>query len=161
MAIFDKDIIRIEGGLTHDPQDRGGLTKYGISQREYPDLDILRLTPEQAIVLYRKDYWDKLQLSTLDNQQVANLIFLLAVNIGIFEAITITQDAVNHCSTYLNVKIDGNCGVHTIDALNHSNTQWLIDAIRIREVQYYLSIVNRNPKQEVFFRGWINRVFEN
>ena len=50
-AIFDhavKEILRHEGGYVDDPVDRGGETKYGISKRSYPDLDIANLTLEQA-----------------------------------------------------------------------------------------------------------------
>jgi hypothetical protein len=35
------------------------LTKYGISQRAYPDLDIRSLSPAQARELYHRDYWPK------------------------------------------------------------------------------------------------------
>jgi lysozyme family protein len=45
---------RADGGLT---TDQGGLTKWGISQKAYPDLDIKNLTRENAVALYRKDYW--------------------------------------------------------------------------------------------------------
>jgi len=49
MADFDpavaKTLIR-EGGarFTDNPDDRGGATKYGISQRAYPGVDIPSLT---------------------------------------------------------------------------------------------------------------------
>lgn len=38
-------------------RDSGGITKYGISQKAYPTLDIAHLTPEQAKALYQRDYW--------------------------------------------------------------------------------------------------------
>ena len=46
-------IIESEGGerITDDPRDPGGLTKYGISQRAYPRLDIERLTRDEVIAL--------------------------------------------------------------------------------------------------------------
>ena len=38
-------IIKAEGAeYTDDPVDRGGKTKYGISQKRYPNLDIKNLT---------------------------------------------------------------------------------------------------------------------
>ena len=46
------------GGQTHTVRgDPGGTTKWGISQRAYPDLDIASLTREQAAAIYRTDYW--------------------------------------------------------------------------------------------------------
>lgn len=47
----------VEGGLVRHPSDPGGVTKYGISQRAYPMLDIPSLTREQAAALAWRDYW--------------------------------------------------------------------------------------------------------
>src|SRR5690606_2973445 len=52
-------VLEHEGGYVHDPHDPGGETKFGISKRQYPDLDIANLTREQAIEIYRRDWWDK------------------------------------------------------------------------------------------------------
>ena len=37
-----------EGKISKNENDPGGITKYGISKRAYPHLDIENLTPEQA-----------------------------------------------------------------------------------------------------------------
>ena len=42
---------------TNDPHDPGGPTKYGISGRYHPGLDIESLTLEQAKEIYLKEYW--------------------------------------------------------------------------------------------------------
>ncbi len=49
--------LRSNGGLNNVASDRGGLTKYGISQRAYPNLDIKNLTLSKALSLYHRDYW--------------------------------------------------------------------------------------------------------
>ena len=49
--------LKWEGGLT---RDSGGLTKWGISQNAYPDLDIANLTPQEAMDIYKRDYWDRI-----------------------------------------------------------------------------------------------------
>jgi lysozyme family protein len=53
-------VVAAEGGekVTDDPRDPGGLTKWGICQRSYPDLDIRALTESDAREIYRRDYWD-------------------------------------------------------------------------------------------------------
>ena len=51
--------LELEGGYVNDPNDSGGQTKYGISKKAYPDLDIPNLTIAQAMEIYRKDYWDR------------------------------------------------------------------------------------------------------
>ena len=61
METFDRCIRAVlseEGGLSDHQQDPGGLTKYGISRRAYPDLDIRRLTMDDVIEIYRRDYWN-------------------------------------------------------------------------------------------------------
>ena len=52
-------ILSVEAGLVNDPSDPGGLTKFGISQRAYPDVNIRDLTLDGAKTLYRKDYWNR------------------------------------------------------------------------------------------------------
>lgn len=46
-----------EGGYVNDPDDPGGETKWGISKRAYPDVDIKNLTPELAAGIYWRDYF--------------------------------------------------------------------------------------------------------
>jgi hypothetical protein len=50
-------VLRQEGGYIDDPSDAGGRTKYGISQRSYPALDIANLTKAEAKEIYWHDYW--------------------------------------------------------------------------------------------------------
>lgn len=46
-----------EGGYSNDPKDPGGETKFGISKRSYPSLDIKSLTREQVKPIYKADFW--------------------------------------------------------------------------------------------------------
>ena len=55
--ILVKKVLKHEGGYVNDPSDPGGETKYGISKRAFPDLDIKNLTEEQAILIYYDEYW--------------------------------------------------------------------------------------------------------
>ena len=43
--------------LVKDPDDPGGTTKYGISQKSHPSLDIENLTLDEAKELYYRKYW--------------------------------------------------------------------------------------------------------
>jgi len=66
MADFNQAIEKTlvnEGGYINDPLDAGGKTKFGISKRSYPDVDIKNLTVDGAKSIYKKDYWDKLKQS--------------------------------------------------------------------------------------------------
>lgn len=77
--------LKWEGGYVCDSNDPGGETKWGISKRSYPDLDIRNLTPEKAAELYANDYWLP---SGADGQQFpfCTAIFDTAVNCGVGRA---------------------------------------------------------------------------
>jgi lysozyme family protein len=155
MAIFDKDIINIEGGLTNDRNDGGGLTKYGISQRSYPHLDIPNLTTQQALNIYEHDYWDRNQLSLITSQLIANQLFLLVVNTGAEPAIKIMQSALVRRG--MKVTVDGVIGSVTISAINMCNPFSLSESMRVAECKHYLDITDNDATQKKFFRGWIRR----
>lgn len=55
-AAFNR-LIANEGVLSNHPADKGGLTKYGISQSAYPHLDIANLTLDDCRKIYYADYW--------------------------------------------------------------------------------------------------------
>jgi len=80
---FDKIIeftLDYEGGYVKDLADLGGETKYGISKRAYPHEDIAGMTIERATELYKRDYWDRLNIEDDVMHMVA---FDTAVNIGV------------------------------------------------------------------------------
>jgi lysozyme family protein len=52
-------VVGEEGGYVNDPNDPGGETKYGISKRAYPNVNIPQLTLDEARAIYQRDYWDK------------------------------------------------------------------------------------------------------
>ena len=91
MANFDQALTKLlkkEGGskLTNTKHDRGGQTKWGISQRAYPHLDIAELDFKTARQIYEQDYWQPLALSTEPSQQKAELLFEAGVHMGVSTA---------------------------------------------------------------------------
>lgn len=85
-------VLRFEGGLSDVAGDAGGLTKYGISQRAYPALDIRSLTVAQAQELYYYDYWLTAGCESL-SPATAIQHFDMAVNSGIYRANQILKDS--------------------------------------------------------------------
>ncbi len=139
-------VLSYEGGLVDDPADPGGLTKFGISQRAYPDLDIRNLTREQAIEIYRNDYWNKCKCNELP-QQLAFVLFDSAVNQGPSAAIKMLQRS-------LSVADDGIIGSQTIAAaFRVDETNALMELIAQRCNQYAL-----NPNVTRYGLGWYRRV---
>src|SRR5690625_4573541 len=89
-----RKVINLEGGLSLDPDDRGNWsggqkgkgelrgTKFGISAMSYPHLDIASLTVDDAIGIYRRDYWDAINGDDLP-PALAVVAFDTAVNSGV------------------------------------------------------------------------------
>ena len=115
-----KLVLDYEGRVFEDdPKDLGGETKYGISKKAYPLLDIRSLTEEEAKAIYRRDYWDPLMADELP-AKLAVVAFDCAVNQGTGRAIRLLQ-------SLLGVEADGKIGPKTIEAAKASddNLVWM------------------------------------
>lgn len=82
-------VLEAEGGdtITETPNDPGGLTKYGISQRAYPNLDIRALSEQDAKEIYKKDYWIPCNCDGID-YPLDMCVFDCAVNHGVGTALS-------------------------------------------------------------------------
>lgn len=150
---FDKAfelLISHEGGLVSNPKDPGGLTKYGISQKQYPNLDIANLTLPEVKELYKRDFWDRAQCDKLA-PDLAFDVFDAAVNSGIGQAIRWLQRSVN-------VVDDGVIGPLTLAAVQRLDDT---SAIRARFSGHRLEFMSRLSTFDVFGRGWTRRVAAN
>jgi lysozyme family protein len=101
-------IIEAEGGEVNDPSDSGGHTKFGISKRSYPHVDIASLTRDRALDIYRTDYWSRAGCHDLP-AALALVVFDHAVLSGPRTAVAALQRAVL-------VTADGIVGPATIAA---------------------------------------------
>lgn len=154
-----KDLIGIEGGYVNDPDDRGGETKYGISKRSYPHLDIKNLTLEQAQEIYYRDFW----FPALEKEYpIAAEVFDTAVNMGKETAIKILQEALNLMNrnqhSYSDVIVDGALGPRTLSSYRNADKNTLLKVLNGLQFMRYVEICRRNPSQEKYFNGWMKRV---
>ena len=93
---FDKAFqitVGVEGGYVNDPADPGGETRYGISKRAHPDVDIKSLTLDQAKDIYRRDYWQPASCDRMP-ERIGHLVFDCAVHHGVKTAIKLLQRAI-------------------------------------------------------------------
>ena len=148
MGDFHRCIDRIlaeEGGLSNHPADPGGLTKYGISQRSYPTLDIAVLTLANAKAIYLLEYWQPIHGDLL--RPGLDLLMLdCAINQGPVTAIKLLQRA-------LRIRDDGIIGPHTVKAAEVAMPDVLDDFAAERALRYEL-----NPNEATFGRGWYRRL---
>ena len=156
MADFNKAIdivLMFEGGYVNDPDDPGAETKYGISKKAYPNLDIKELTLVQAKEIYKKDYWDRIQGDNIPDQFIANLLLDSAVNLGVKKAVKLAQEI-------LGVKVDGILGKETMYMLKLYDPYLLFNKYKLSRINYYTELCNRNHNLKKYLLGWINRVLK-
>ena len=144
-----KTLIGHEGGYVNDPRDPGGETKFGVSKRAYPDVDIASLTLDQAKAIYKRDYWDRARCDQLP-EAVAFQVFDTAVNSGIGQSIRFLQRAVG-------VADDGQVGPLTIRAVQRLDAE----AVVSRFNGHRLDFLTRLSTWDVYGRGWARRVANN
>ena len=147
--IFDscfKLLMENEGGFVDDPRDSGGVTKYGISKKAYPDVDIQSLTLQQAKEIYRKDYWNRCKCDYLPDC-LCMAVFDYAVNSGTIRAIKDLQ-------TSLGVGVDGIIGNQTIGAANRVPVKPVIEEICKRRLKFLMSLKG----WKYYGNGWGSRV---
>lgn len=144
-----------EGGYANDPADPGGETKFGISKRTYPNLDIKHLTESDAQSIYQRDFWEPYPYKLLNSQDVANKVFDLAVNMGHHRAGEILQQACIDCGHP--VVVDGKIGKITIAAANSILPLSLLEGIKERAKDHYRNIAIANPALGKFLKGWLIR----
>lgn len=149
---FEFVVIRLEGGqkITNNPHDPGGLTKWGISQKAYPKLDIRALCENQAFQIYENDYWAQMQCDSF-SPAIALILFDAAVNQGVSAAIRMAQ-AVSGTLT------DGIIGPKTIAAIKVMGDLSFVRRFAKARVARYLSI--DTEVEEVNEKGWMNRIID-
>ena|ERR1700675_2670071 len=150
MARFDDAIPTVlnnEGGYVFDPADPGGETKFGISKHSYPNLDIKNLTVEDAVAIYRRDFW---MFDGVNDQTLATKIFDTYVNEE-HTGIRILQQCLYMPS------IDGIWGTHTCGAVNSASPVGLLITYREALAQHYRNVVLANPAEAKFLNGWLRR----
>jgi len=146
------ELLHFEGGYVNDLNDPGGETNYGISKRSYPDLDIAGLTREDAIEIYRRDWWGKYGYGEIEDKYLASKVLSLSVNMGAKRAHRLVQLASNATGGDT-LKIDGILGPLSFAAVNsHPSPGWLMDRLKILAVRFYLEL--DRPK---YLAGWIRR----
>lgn len=100
---------RAEGGWANDAHDRGRLTRYGVSSRAHPDVDLEALTPEGAKRIFFWRYWRVAQCHTLP-YPLCLAVFDYAVHSGAPRAVMALQAAIG-------TKADGAFGPNSRKAL--------------------------------------------
>ena len=150
-------VLEHEGGYVNDPRDPGGETKYGISKRSYPDLDITNLTREDAIAIYYRDWWQRYGYGRLQDEAVSTKLLDMAVNMGPATAHRLLQEALVFLG--YDIAVDGIIGPQTIGAANKADPKRLLQVLRWKAAEHYYRIAAQRPQSRAFLVGWLTRAY--
>lgn len=120
--VFDaavRFVLRLEGGAVNHPDDPGGMTKFGISQRWNRGVDVAALTVDQARDIYFERYWRANGYHAIPLPEIAAQALSAAVNLGPDEAGRMLQGAINSVrhEGEIELKVDGLVGPRTVTAM--------------------------------------------
>ena len=154
-------ILAHEGGYANVKGDKGGPTNRGITLATYQSVygkaktaaDLKKLTDEQWEYIFRKLFWEKCWGDQITNQSVANLLVDFAWHSGVATAVKRLQQVIG-------AEDDGVIGPKTITAMNRYAKGWwvMFDQLKVKRISYLNGIVKKNPSQQKFLKGWLNRV---
>lgn len=141
-------ILLREGEWGEVPHDRGGRTRWGISQRAFPKVDLDTLTWPMAKELYRSEFWAKVKGDSL-GWPLGLVVFDWAVISGALRPVTELQRV-------LDVKADGIIGPKTLAALVRRSAHETSLRMLAERVDFHVADWNLNQEQPL--EGWMNRV---
>lgn len=178
MTIDDliEEAIAREGGYSNHPADRGGPTRWGITQavaRQHGFTGDMRVFPRgEAEAIYRRLYWLRPRLAEVAERAplLAAELFDTGINMGPAVAARFLQRALNalnrNARDYPDMAVDGAIGRITLAALDAFLDQRgppgeavLIKAVEALQGERYLALAERRPANEAFLYGWLaNRI---
>ena len=166
-SAFQKVMDLEGGGFYHNVAgDPGGETKWGVSKRHHPDVDIRNLTKEDARAIFEQEYWIPLYCHELTSRQMAFEVVEFAFNSGPGASALAAQNAFNDLmkasSSVGTILPDGRMGPKTVSALNRADRMggiavlaW-VSRFNLLQLKHYRSL--RPELVQRFFVGWSRRV---
>ena len=169
-------VIDREGGYTNNPADKGGPTRFGITQgvaRAHGYAGDMRALPrDEAVAIYTRLYWLKPGYDRVATHAplIASELFDTGINMGPVTATGFLQRALNALNRgardYPDLTVDGVIGAGTQAALDgflahrgQAGEAVLLKAIEALQGERYIHLAETRPASEAFLFGWFaNRI---
>jgi lysozyme family protein len=174
-ALLD-ELIEREGSYVNHAADRGGPTRFGITEavaraHGYGGA-MAELPRDEAAAIYRRLYWLRPKFDEIAKRstKLAAELFDTGANMGPAVAATFLQRALTALNRngkdYPDLVPDGRIGERTLQALDAflairggSGETVLLRAIEALQGERYLRLAERRPANEAFLYGWLaNRI---
>ena len=168
-----EELIEREGGYVNHPADKGGPTRFGITEavaRAHGYGGAMALLPrDEAAAIYRRLYWLRPRFDEIAKRapQVAAELFDTGANMGPAVATTFLQRALTALNRnggdYPDLIPDGRAGPRTMAALDgflaargkRGGQTVLLRALEALQGERYLRLAERRPANEAFLYGWL------
>lgn len=171
-----QDILVTEGGFSDDPDDPGGVTRFGVTLKTLIALrrdftadgqidrrDLMKMTRAQAVQIYIDEYFYRPKINSLP-AVFHPVVFDMSVNAGQW-AIRLLQGVLRDFGAQ--IALDGIIGPQTSQAAHDIAAcapNHIVDAYAIARRNYYLRLADKSPKLRKYARtragtkgGWIIR----
>jgi lysozyme family protein len=169
--------LDFEKGYSFITADSGGETFMGVSRRSFPKWDgwarvddvkktygktantinyhllkdVAMLASAKA--LYKKEFWDKIPDAL--PERIKEKVFDTCVNVGVKSGFIFLQKSLNALGSKL--AEDGIIGPLTLAAVPKYHEQDILIAYSGAQRRYYVLLIKREPKNELFRKGWMCR----
>jgi lysozyme family protein len=176
------NLIKIEGGYVNDPTDKGGATKYGVTQTTFDawrksigqaSADVSTLTTQEATQIYLQKYWlgPKFDQVNTIYPALAGKLLDIGVNMGQSTGVGYVQRALNvlnmRGASWPDMVVDGGIGTVTLSAIRtflnargSDGKKVLLGMVASQQSVGYIQIAEKTPSQEKYEYGWqLNRAF--
>ncbi len=170
------EVIDREGDYSNHPADRGGPTRWGVTQsvaraQGYSG-DMRALPRSEAAAIYKRLYWSAPGFDKIAQryEKLAAELFDTGINMGTGTATGFLQRALNALNRgakdYADLTVDRVVGIATLQALDGFLRQRgaageivLLKAVEALQGAHYLRLAETRPSQEAFLYGWLaNRI---
>lgn len=166
------EVIGREGGYSNHPADRGGPTRWGVTEavaRAHGYKGDMKAYPrENAVETYRRLYWVRPGFASVSERMptLAAELFDTGINMGPGVASGFLQRALNAlnrgATDYPDIAADGQIGPATLRSLDafkrirgNAGESVLLKAVEALQGERYIALAERTRSQEAFLYGWL------
>lgn len=166
------EVIDREGGYVNHPADRGGATKWGVTEavaRQFGYTGTMTKLPRDvAVAIYTQQYWTQPKFADVAKHapKLAVELFDTGINMGTATASGYLQRALNALNRnggdYADITVDRQIGSASMQAIKlflarrgANAERVLIRAIDALQGAHYIRLAETRPSQEAFLYGWL------
>ena len=156
-------ILKQEGGYSNNPNDKGGSTNFGITQKTYNTYLVSEQLPLRSVEeidihevseIYKRYYWDLCKCS-----EIPIPLDLIVFDSAVQHGVTRANQWLQRC---VGTTPDGIVGEKTIYAVKdkalNKRLEAVIDCYINGRIAFYAQIIKNDPTQKMFSKGWKNRI---